>query len=124
MYGFNLDSGALTPLSTTAGVVNPSFLAVDSKQRYLYAVNEIDEFEASPAERLAHLRLIKNQVRCDFSTSNHRAARRLVLSPWMRAGKYVPTANYTGGSVAVLPVRKDGTLGEATDFVQHGRIRT
>ena len=35
------------------------------------------------------------------------------------AGKHVLVANYTGGSVAVLPVKADGMLGEASDFVQH-----
>ena len=36
-----------------------------------------------------------------------------------RTGRYLLVANYDGGSVAVLPVAADGTLGEATDFVQH-----
>jgi 6-phosphogluconolactonase len=36
-----------------------------------------------------------------------------------KAGKHVLVANYTGGSVAVLPVKADGMLGEASDFVQH-----
>ena len=34
-------------------------------------------------------------------------------------GRYVLVANYGGGSVAILPVRDDGSLGEASDFVQH-----
>ena len=28
-------------------------------------------------------------------------------------------ANYGGGSVCMLPIQDDGTLGEATDFIQH-----
>ena len=36
-----------------------------------------------------------------------------------KTGKNLLVANYDGGSVAVLPVAADGTLGEATDFVQH-----
>ena len=36
-----------------------------------------------------------------------------------RAGKYALAANYGGGSVAILPIREDGSLGPATDFVQH-----
>jgi len=31
----------------------------------------------------------------------------------------VLVANYSGGSVCVLPVREDGSLGDATDLVQH-----
>ena len=35
------------------------------------------------------------------------------------AGKYVLVANYGAGSIAALPIRDDGSLGEATGFVQH-----
>jgi 6-phosphogluconolactonase len=35
------------------------------------------------------------------------------------SGKYVLVANYDGGSVAVFPIQKDGSLGEASAFVQH-----
>jgi len=36
-----------------------------------------------------------------------------------KTGKHVLVANYSGGSVAVFPVLKDGRLGEASAFVQH-----
>ena len=36
-----------------------------------------------------------------------------------RAGKNVLVANYGGGSVACLPIKEDGRLGEATGFAQH-----
>jgi 6-phosphogluconolactonase len=34
-------------------------------------------------------------------------------------GRYAAVANYSGGSIAVLPLREDGVLGEASAFVQH-----
>jgi 6-phosphogluconolactonase len=36
-----------------------------------------------------------------------------------RTGKYVLLANYGGGSVSVLPIQEDGSLGKATAFIQH-----
>src|SRR5437660_1520797 len=36
-----------------------------------------------------------------------------------KTGKYVLVANYTGGSLAVFPVLRDGKLGEASAFLQH-----
>ena len=36
-----------------------------------------------------------------------------------RTGRWVFTANYTEGSSGVCPVRKDGTLGPATDSKHH-----
>jgi 6-phosphogluconolactonase len=35
------------------------------------------------------------------------------------SGKYVFTANYSSGTIAVHPVNEDGSLGEATDVKQH-----
>ena len=36
-----------------------------------------------------------------------------------KTGRYVLSANYSGGSVAVHPIRKDGALGKRSDFIQH-----
>ena len=36
-----------------------------------------------------------------------------------RTGKCVLVANYGGGSCAALPVRNDGSLGEASSFIRH-----
>src|SRR4030095_5120199 len=35
------------------------------------------------------------------------------------AGRFVLVANYTGGNASVFPILSDGSLGEATDTVQH-----
>lgn len=35
-------------------------------------------------------------------------------------GEYAFVANYHGGTVAMLPIRDDGSVGEATDVVDHG----
>jgi 6-phosphogluconolactonase len=39
-------------------------------------------------------------------------------------GRHVMVANFTGGNVAVLPIREDGTLRPATDVVQHSALGT
>jgi 6-phosphogluconolactonase len=36
-----------------------------------------------------------------------------------RNGRWVYTANYNNGTVAALPIQSDGSLGEASAFVQH-----
>ena len=47
IYVYRLDSetGALEYSSKITGVVNPSFLDIHPRGRYLYSVNEIGEFE-------------------------------------------------------------------------------
>ena len=45
VYRMDTTSGALQYVTKAAGVVNPSYLAISSCHRYLYAVNEISRFE-------------------------------------------------------------------------------
>jgi 6-phosphogluconolactonase len=112
-WRFEAASGKLTPLGLAAETSNPTFLAVDPKQRFLYAANEdkagaISAFAIDPAN--GRLKLL-NQVPSRGSGPCH-----VAVDP---GGKWVFAANYGSGSVAVFPVHEDGTLGEATGFVQH-----
>ena len=47
-YRFNPDEGALTAIGLVAKTDNPSFIAIDSAGRFLYAVNELDSFQNKP----------------------------------------------------------------------------
>ena len=49
IYLFTLDitSGALEPLTVVTGVRNPSYLAFDPSHHFLYAVNELKEYEGA-----------------------------------------------------------------------------
>ena len=45
VYSMDMGSGALTPVGVTDAGPNPSFLAIHPNHRFLYAVNEIAEYE-------------------------------------------------------------------------------
>ena len=112
-WRFQPASGKLTPLGLAAETSNPTFLAVAPNQRFLYAANEdkagtISAFAIDPAS--GKLKLL-NQVPSRGSGPCH-----VAVDP---GGKWVFAANYNSGSVAMFPVHEDGTLGEATGFVQH-----
>jgi 6-phosphogluconolactonase len=112
-WRFQPASGKLTPIGLAAETSNPTFLAVAPNQRFLYAVNEdrtgnISAFAIDPAN--GQLKLL-NQVPSRGASPCHLAVD--------RSGKWLFAANYGSGSVAMFPVRQDGTLGEATGFVQH-----
>jgi 6-phosphogluconolactonase len=112
-FRFQSKSGKLQPLGLMALTSNPSFLAVHPDQRFLYAVNEDREGKASAFlidPKSGKLTLI-NQASTKGAGPCH--------LQFDREGRYLAVANYAGGSVAVLPLRKDGGLGEATAFVQH-----
>ena len=118
LYSLNLASGELKHIATTKGVKDPSYLALAPSRRYLYAVNEVEEFAGKKSgavsafvvdQRTGDLRLLNQQP------SLGGAPCYVVVD---RTGSFVLVANYVGGNVAVLPVRNDGSLGEATDLKQ------
>ena len=117
-YRLNLASGELKHDGTTGRVVNPSYLALSPNGRYLYAVNEIDEFagEKSGAvtafavdQRTAELRTLNQQPSLGASPCYVEVDAR---------GEFVLAANYGGGNVSVFPVQRDGSLGVATEMKQ------
>lgn len=115
---FDRNGPALRRVSSIKSV-NPSFLTIDRSKRFLYAVNEVGEYAGKPGGGVSafaiepvtgSLRLLNEQATqgadpCQLSIDSRK--RSLLV------------ANYTGGSVSVLPVRADGTLGMVTHVDQH-----
>lgn len=118
-------TGQLTTPELAAEAVNPTFLAIhpsrpllfSADRAFLYAANEISGRGTGGAvsafvinKETGRLTLL-NQQSSQGSGPCH-----LSLDA---TGKWVLVANYNSGSVAVLPVKDDGSLGEATAAIQH-----
>jgi 6-phosphogluconolactonase len=118
LYRLNMSSGELKHVATTRGVIDPSFLALAPSRRYLYAVNEVEEFKGKKSGALSAFAV--DQGTGELKLLNQQPS--LGGSPCYvvvdQSGKFVLVANYGGGNVAVLPIRRDGSLGEATDVKQ------
>lgn len=113
VFQFDSDSGTLTLVQTVSDVVNPSFLAIDSGRRWLYAVNELDEGRVSAFARdprTGRLTFLNSQ-------SSHGAHPCHVSLD--STDRHVLVANYSSGTVAAFPVSDDGRLELASDAVQH-----
>src|ERR1041384_622894 len=119
LYRFNLTSGELTHAGTTKGVVNPSFLTLAPSGRYLYAVNEVDDFAGRKSGAVSAFAV--DQKTGGLRLLNKQSV--LGANPCYldvdAAGKFVLIANYTGGNVTLFPIRRDGSLGESTDTKQY-----
>jgi len=110
-FRMDTDSGDWQPLGIVARVANPSYLKLHPDGTRLYCVHGGDFSEVSGFAIEAHDRLRPlgtwpcgglNPVHLDF-TSNAR---------WM------VVANYTGATIAALPVHADGQLGSIGDLVE------
>jgi 6-phosphogluconolactonase len=116
-YRMNSVTGQLTKF-TSIKSENPSFLTLDRSKRFLYAVNELPEFEGKPGGAVSAyavdgtgtLKFLNQQPSmgadpCHLTVDRKRTS--------------LLVANYTGGNVALLPILKNGTLGPASDVKQH-----
>ncbi|MBI2422581.1 MAG: lactonase family protein [Candidatus Hydrogenedentes bacterium] len=111
----NAETGALTLKGLAAATENPAFLAAHPAKAVIYAVGEmggeggtISAFSVDAATGM--LTLLNRQ------SSGGGGPCHVAVSP---QGNAVAVANYGGGSVSVLPVQEDGSLGAAHSFFQH-----
>lgn len=118
-YRFDEETQQITPLGLAAETTNPSWIALHPNGRYLYAVNEVKDYKGPNSGGVSAFSIDRATGKLTFLNEvPSRGADPCYVSV-DETGKFVLVANYTGGSVAVFPVREDGRLGEASDFIQH-----
>ena len=113
LYRFTVDpqTGALDHKTRVSTLANAAQLTVSSDGKTLYLASEVDQgvVQALRIGDNGELSAL-NQV-----ASGGAGPVYLSLTP---NGRHLLVANYVSGSIAVLPVKSDGSLGEATDTHQ------
>lgn len=118
-YRFDAQKGQLTSIGVAAETTDPSFLAVHPDGKYLYAVNEIGNFNGEVSGAVSSFAIdAKNGSLKFLNQVPTRGAGPCYVS-LDKTGAYALVANYDSGSIASFPVRGDGSLGTASGFVQH-----
>lgn len=121
IYSILMDpaDGRLEPEGLAAEVANPSYLALHPGGRFLYAAGELDNFAGRKSGAVSGFAVAADSgklVLLNQRSSGGRGPCHLTVDS---TGKNVLVANYSSGSVAVLPIAADGVLGEPTAAVQH-----
>jgi 6-phosphogluconolactonase len=112
-------SGASTDPVLAGESENPSFLALHPGGRILYAVNELETFGGAATGAVSAFAIdaaTGNLARLNQQASGGADPCHLVVD---RDGRNVLVANYSGGSVAVLPLAADGRLEPASVVLRH-----
>jgi 6-phosphogluconolactonase len=111
---FNAGTGELGAPTLAAEADNPSFLAASADHRFLYAISETEPeaFVTAYAvdQHTGRLRMLNK-----LPTAGAIAA----TVSLDRASKFVLIANFGSGSISVIQVEPDGSLGKLTSFIQH-----
>lgn len=117
-YHFDSESGTLTATERKVGISSPFFMALSPDHQFLYAI-DAEKFGGPDDGKVAAFAIedSKGKLR-----SLNRQSSRGTASCYLSldsTGKTVLVANYSSGNVASLPVKADGSLGEAAAFFQH-----
>lgn len=114
VYKFNSKTGDLTYVSKATGLKNPAFLSFSPNQKYVYSVGETDKNGSVNA-----FSFDKKNGKLTFLNSQPSNGSGPCHVTTDLTGKWVIVGNYSGGSLSVLPVEKDGKLGAGIQTIQH-----
>ena len=112
-------TGALRHLTAVDAGPNPSFLTVHPNGRTLLAVNEVNDSggKATGTLRSFAIDATSGALTPINAQASEGAAPCYVSTD--RTGRVAMVANYVGGTVALLRIRDDGALTNASQVVQH-----
>jgi 6-phosphogluconolactonase len=108
---FDSKSGKLSAPAIVSDTEAPSYLTIEG--HFLYAANEVEQGtvtafsidHSSGKLTLLNTASVKSSGPCYIAID--------------KSGHSAITANYSGGSITVLPISGDGKLGEAATFIQY-----
>ncbi len=116
IYLFEMDqqTGALTMLKLATKTASPSWLSLHPSGRYLYAANEVTNFNGVNGSVSAYaIDRTSGDLRFLNTVSSEGGGPAYISTD--ADGKYVFVANYVGGSIAVFPIHPAGSLARASD---------
>lgn len=122
IYLVNVDdaTGALSGLKLVAQDRSPAWFDLSPDRKFLYTVNEVDTYgPAKSGSVTAYAVDATSGGLRKLNTVDSGGASPCFISVHP-SGKFVLVANYAGGSFVVLPIKADGSLGEASDVVKPG----
>lgn len=117
-YSFDGATGKLKPLRRSAGVENPFFLALSPDKQFLYSIRA-KQFGGKENEQIAAYQVVGRTGELKLLNRQSSEGTASCYLTADRTGKALLVANYSSGSVAALPIKGGGSLGEKASFIQH-----
>jgi len=117
---FDDATGVLSDLRLAAETPSPSFLALHTTGKFLYAVNETESFEGTASGSVTAYRITdsdRGRLEKLNTVSSHGAHPcHLVVTP---ESESIIIANYTGSTVTAIEILDDGSLGKPLNKIVH-----
>ncbi|MEP7254979.1 MAG: lactonase family protein [Ferruginibacter sp.] len=117
VYKFNSIEGSANEISHVK-VSNPSFVAVSPDEKFVYAVEE-DAASNGKGGEIAAFSFNKQTGILTYINEQSSGGDHPCYVAVDKTGRWVVTGNYSSGSLSVLPVQADGSLGAAIITIRH-----
>jgi 6-phosphogluconolactonase len=116
-FRWDADGGTLAPLGLAGATVNPSFLTLSPNRRYLYAVNEVDQYRGQNSGSVTSFAVSESKLKAiNTVPSGGGGPCKITVD---QTGKAAFVANYDGGSAASFRVLGNGGLSKAVSRFQY-----
>jgi 6-phosphogluconolactonase len=125
IYAWRLDmnSGKMDPLGLAADTMRPVFIALHPNRRFLYAVSRPSAVDRTNMGVVLAYAIDPTTARLTLLNSFSTRGIDPAYVAVDRTGQNLLVANFGSnagkGCVAVFPVKKDGSLAEASDFIEY-----
>ena len=123
LFKVNRATGAMTAAGVHEMGTSPSCLALNAARTRLYSANETDRVGKEKEGTVSAFAVDRGDGKLKLLNTVRSGGAGPTYVSVHPSGKFVLVANYFGGSVAVLPIRDDGRLGDATDTkIDDGKV--
>jgi len=119
MLRLDTETGQLENLELAGAVENPSFIALHPEKPLFFSVGQGVDADGNRKGMASALSINPADGKLTLINQENTVGSGPCHVFVDRAGRHILAANYGSGSVAVLPINDDGSLGAATDFEQH-----
>jgi 6-phosphogluconolactonase len=119
VYRFNMATGEAR-LVNSVKTFNPSYLAVSSDGKFVYAVNEKDDTSKTRSDgKVSAFAFDKKTGSLQFLNQQSSGGRHPCYLAIDKTGRWLTTGNYSSGSIGLLGIRRNGLLDTLKQRVDH-----
>jgi 6-phosphogluconolactonase len=117
VYNFNAQTGKAKLVSNTDSntIINPSYITLSHNGNFVYAVNETNGTDPG---KVSAYSFNKNNGKLKFINTELSGGDDPCYAAASDNDKWVAVANYSGGSVSVFPLNKNGSLQPYSQLIQ------
>jgi len=121
IYSFEMDlkTGQLQPVEGPVKIYNPSYLALDHKNRYLYSVTQTDKYNGETGGAVAAFFIDPHTGKLHFINEQPAHGKSLCHLSVDRMNQCLFVADYHNGALMTFPVLPDGSLAAESRLVAH-----